>query len=160
VHPITAVQSEYSLWSREPEDGVLQTLRELGIGLVAYSPLGRGFLSGAIKSVDELAPDDYRRSSPRFMGDNFKRNLELVPVIEEIARRKDATPAQLALAWVMAQGENIVPIPGTRRRTRLDENLGGAGVDLTPQDLEEIAGALPRAVGDRYSEVGMRALNG
>jgi aryl-alcohol dehydrogenase-like predicted oxidoreductase len=94
------------------------------------------------------------------MGDNFKRNLELVPVIEEIARRKDATPAQLALAWVMAQGENIVPIPGTRRRTRLDENLGGAGVDLTPQDLEEIAGALPRAVGDRYSEVGMRALNG
>ena len=160
VHPITAVQSEYSLWSREPEDGVLQTLRELGIGLVAYSPLGRGFLSGAIKSVDELAPDDYRRSSPRFMGENLQRNLELVAVVEEIARRKGATPAQLALAWVMAQGEDIVPIPGTRRRTRLDENLGAAAVDLTQQELEEIAGALPLAVGDRYSEVGMRALNG
>jgi aryl-alcohol dehydrogenase-like predicted oxidoreductase len=160
VHPITAVQSEYSLWSREPEDGVLQTLRELGIGLVAYSPLGRGFLSGAIKSVDGLAPDDYRRSSPRFMGENFQRNLELVAVVEEIARRKGATPAQLALAWVMAQGEDIVPIPGTRRRTRLDENLGAAAVDLTQQDLDEIAGALPRAVGDRYSEVGMHALNG
>ena len=160
VHPITAVQSEYSLWSREPEDGVLQTLRELGIGLVAYSPLGRGFLSGAIKSVDELAPDDYRRSSPRFMGENLQRNLELVAVVEEIARRKGATPAQLALTWVMAQGEDIVPIPGTRRRTRLDENLGAAAVDLTQQELEEIAGALPLAVGDRYSEVGMRALNG
>lgn len=160
VHPITAVQSEYSPWSRDPEDGVLQTLRELGIGLVAYSPLGRGFLSGAIKSVDELAPDDYRRTSPWFMGDNFRRNLELVAVFEEIARRKGATPAQLALAWVMVQGENIVPIPGTRRRARLDENLGAAGVDLTPGDIEEIAKALPRAVGDRYGEIGMRALNG
>ncbi|WP_165911871.1 MULTISPECIES: aldo/keto reductase [unclassified Rhizobium] len=160
VHPVTAVQSEYSLWSREPEDGVLETLRELGIGLVAYSPLGRGFLSGAIKSVDDLAPDDYRRTSPRFMGDNFQRNLELVAVVEEIARRKGVTPAQLALAWVMAQGDDIVPIPGTRRRTRLDENLGAAAVDLTPGDLEEIASVLPRAVGDRYGEIGMRELNG
>ncbi|MBB3460218.1 aryl-alcohol dehydrogenase-like predicted oxidoreductase [Rhizobium sp. BK377] len=160
VHPVTAVQSEYSLWSRDPEGGVLQTLRELGIGLVAYSPLGRGFLSGAIRSIDDLAPDDYRRTSPRFMGDNFERNLELVAVVEEIAHRKGVTPAQLALAWVMAQDENIVPIPGTRRRSRLDENLGAAALDLTAQDLEEIASALPRAVGDRYGEMGMREVNG
>ncbi|MBB3392555.1 aryl-alcohol dehydrogenase-like predicted oxidoreductase [Rhizobium sp. BK275] len=160
VHPVTAVQSEYSLWSRDPEGGVLQTLRELGIGLVAYSPLGRGFLSGAIRSVDDLAPDDYRRNSPRFMGDNFERNLELVGVVEEIARRKGVTPAQLALAWAMAQSEHIVPIPGTRRRSRLDENLGAAAIDLTAQDLEEIARTLPRAVGDRYGEMGMREVNG
>lgn len=158
VHPVTALQSEYSLWSRDPEDGVLQTLRELGIGLVAYSPLGRGFLSGAIRSIDDLAPDDYRRQSPRFMGDNFKRNLELVALINQLAHRKGVTPAQLALAWVMAQGEDIVPIPGTRRRSRLDENLAAAEIDLTTKDLAEIAAALPPAAGDRYGEIGMREL--
>jgi aryl-alcohol dehydrogenase-like predicted oxidoreductase len=133
-------------------------LRELGIGLVAYSPLGRGFLSGAIRSVDDLAPDDYRRQSPRFMGDNFTRNLELVAVIERMARRKGVTPAQLALAWVLAQGDDIVPIPGTRRRSRLEENVGAAQFDLTPGERQEIATALPVAAGERYSEMGMREL--
>ena len=156
VHPITAVQSEYSLWTRDPEDGVLPVLRELGIGLVAYSPLGRGFLSGAIRSIDDLAQDDYRRSSPRFIGDNFRRNLELVAVIERIASRKGVTPAQLALAWVLAQGDNIVPIPGTRRRSRLEENVGATQIQLTPKELQEIATALPSAAGERYSEMGMR----
>lgn len=158
VHPLTALQSEYSLWSRDPEDGVLQTLRELDIGLVAYSPLGRGFLSGAIRSIDDLAPGDYRRSSPRFMGDNFTRNLELVTAVEELAHRKRLTPAQLALAWVMAQGKDIVPIPGTRRRSRLDENIAAAQIDLTPKELEQIATALPSVAGDRYGEIGMREL--
>jgi len=158
VHPLTALQSEYSLWSRDPEDGVLQTLRELGIGLVAYSPLGRGFLSGAIRSIDDLALGDYRRSSPRFMGDNFTRNLELVAVVEELAHRKGVAPAQLALAWVMAQGKDIVPIPGTRRRFRLDENIVAAEIDLTSEELEQIAAAIPLAAGDRYGEIGMREL--
>ncbi|MGB3538132.1 MAG: aldo/keto reductase [Mesorhizobium sp.] len=158
VHPITAVQSEYSLWTRDPEDGVLPVLRELGIGLVAYSPLGRGFLSGAIRSIDDLAQDDYRRSSPRFTGDNFTRNLELVAVIERMARRKGVTPAQLALAWVLAQGDDIVPIPGTRRRSRLEENVGAAQIGLTPEERQEIATALPVAAGERYSEMGMREL--
>ncbi|MHA6643768.1 aldo/keto reductase [Mesorhizobium sp. A623] len=158
VHPLTALQSEYSLWSRDPDDGVLQTLRELGIGLVAYSPLGRGFLSGAIRSVDDLAPDDYRRQSPRFMGDNFARNLELVAKIEQLAARKGVTPAQMALAWVLAQGDKIVPIPGTRRRSRLDENLGAYEISLTREDLQEIETALPSAAGDRYGEIGMKEL--
>jgi aryl-alcohol dehydrogenase-like predicted oxidoreductase len=158
IHPLTAVQSEYSLWTRDPEDGVLPVLRELGIGLVPYSPLGRGFLSGAIRSVDDLAQDDYRRSSPRFMGENFQRNLELVAVIEQIASRKGVTPAQLALAWVMAQGDDIVPIPGTRRRSRLEENVGAVEIQLTPQERQEIATALPAVAGDRYSEMGMREL--
>jgi aryl-alcohol dehydrogenase-like predicted oxidoreductase len=150
------VQSEYSLWTRDPEDGVLPVLRELGIGLVAYSPLGRGFLSGATRSIDELASDDYRRSSPRFMGENFQRNLELVAVIEQMASRKGVTPAQLALAWVMAQGDDIVPIPGTRRRSRLEENVGAVQIELTPEERQEIATALPAAAGERYSEMGMR----
>ncbi len=158
VHPLTAVQSEYSLWSRDPEHGVLDTLRELGIGLVAYSPLGRGFLSGAIRSPDDLAADDYRRQSPRFMGENFQRNLDLVRVIEGLAADKGVTPAQLALAWVMAQGDHIVPIPGTRRRSRLDENLAAAEIVLTPEDAAHITAALPHAAGDRYSEIGMREL--
>jgi aryl-alcohol dehydrogenase-like predicted oxidoreductase len=158
VHPITAVQSEYSLWTRDPEDGVLPVLRELGIGLVPYSPLGRGFLSGAIRSVADLALDDYRRSSPRFVGVNFQRKLELVDVIQQIAQRKGVTPAQLALAWVMAQGDDIVPIPGTRRRSRLEENVGAVEIQLTPEELKEIATALPAAAGDRYSEMGMREL--
>lgn len=158
VHPITAVQSEYSLWTRDPEDGVLPMLRELGIGLVAYSPLGRGFLSGAIRSVDNLALDDYRRQSPRFMGENFQRNLELVAVMEQMASHRGTTPAQLALAWVLAQGDDIVPIPGTRHRSRLEENVGAPQIELTPEERQEIATALPPAAGDRYGEVGMREL--
>jgi aryl-alcohol dehydrogenase-like predicted oxidoreductase len=126
--------------------------------LVSYSPLGRGFLSGAIRSIDDLAPDDYRRSSPRFMGENFQRNLELVAVIEQMASRKGVTPAQLALAWVLAQGDDIVPIPGTRRRSRLEENVGAAQIQLTPEERQEIATALPSAVGERYGEIGMREL--
>ena len=158
VHPLTAVQNEYSLWTRDPEDGILTVLRELEIGLVAYSPLGRGFLSGAIRSIDDLAPNDYRRSSPRFMGENFQRNLELVDVIQQIARRKNVTPAQLALAWVMAQGDDIVPIPGTRRRSRLEENIGAMQIQLTPEERQEIATALPSPAGERYGEIGMREL--
>jgi len=155
VHPLTAVQSEYSLWTRDIEDGVLPTLRDLGIGLVAYSPLGRGFLSGAIRSIDDLADTDYRRTSPRFMGENFQKNLDLVAVIEGIAGRKGVTPAQLALAWVLAEGDDIVPIPGTKRRARLDENLDAAGIVLSAAERDEIAAALPDPAGDRYPEHSM-----
>jgi aryl-alcohol dehydrogenase-like predicted oxidoreductase len=160
VHPIAAVQSEYSLWSRDIEDAVVPTLRELGIALVAYSPLGRGFLTGAIKSLDDLEPDDYRRFSPRFQGENFRRNLDLVGVIERIAGGKGCTPAQLGLAWVLAQGDDIVPIPGTKRRERLEENVGSLDVTLTEADLAEIAEALPEPSGPRYPEEMMRRLNG
>jgi len=135
IHPITALQSEYSLWSREPEDEHLPLCRELGIGFVPYSPLGRGFLTGQIKRYEDLPPDDYRRQSPRFLGDNFQRNLDLVERIGEIAREKRCTSAQLALAWVLAQGENIVPIPGTKRRKYLQENIGALSVVLTRDDL-------------------------
>jgi aryl-alcohol dehydrogenase-like predicted oxidoreductase len=159
VHPIAAVQSEYSLWSREPEDGVLATLKELGIGLVAYSPLGRGFLTGAIRSIDDLAADDYRRSSPRFEGENFQRNLDLVAVIERLAEAKGVTAAQLGLAWVLAQWDGIVPIPGTKRRTRLEENVGAVDVALTDGELAEIAEALPEAAGQRYPPVMMQLLD-
>jgi len=158
VHPLTAIQSEYSLWSRDPEDGVLDTLRELGIALVPFSPLGRGFLSGEINSVDDLAPDDYRRRSPRFMGENFRRNLDLVAVVKRLAADKGVTPAQLALAWLMAQGPDIVPIPGTRRRSRLEENLGAAAIELTADDVAAINEAVPAPAGARYSEAGMREL--
>jgi aryl-alcohol dehydrogenase-like predicted oxidoreductase len=158
VHPLTAVQSEYSLWSRDPEDGVLEVMRELGIALVPFSPLGRGFLSGEIRSMDDLAPDDYRRRSPRFMGENFHRNLDLVDVVKRLAADKGATPAQLALAWLMAQGPDIVPIPGTRRRSRLEENLGAAAIELTADDVAAINEAVPAPAGARYSEVGMREL--
>ena len=158
VHQITALQTEYSLWSRDPGDEILPTCRELGIGFVAYSPLGRGFLTGAVQSVDDLAQDDYRRSSPRFQGENFKRNLDLVVEVERLAGEKAVTPAQLALAWVLAQGEDIVPIPGTRRRARLEENAAAADVELTDDDLREIADALPEATGDRYGEPMMRLL--
>jgi aryl-alcohol dehydrogenase-like predicted oxidoreductase len=152
VHPITALQTEYSLWSRDPEDEILPTCRELGIGFVAYSPLGRGFLTGAIQSIDNLDEDDYRRFSPRFQGENFQRNLDLVSTISELAADKALTPAQLALAWVLSQGEDIVPIPGTKRRDRLEENVGAVDVELTDDELREIADALPEAAGERYPE--------
>jgi len=159
VHQITALQTEYSLWSREPEDEILPTCRELGIGFVAYSPLGRGFLTGAIQSIDDLDEDDYRRFSPRFQGENFQRNLDLVTKIAELAADKAVTPAQLALAWVLSQGEDIVPIPGTKRRARLEENAAAVDVVLSDEELREIADALPEAVGLRYPEAMMQSVN-
>jgi aryl-alcohol dehydrogenase-like predicted oxidoreductase len=157
VHPITAVQSEYSLWSRDPEDGILDACRELGVGFVPYSPLGRGFLTGQIKRFDDLAPDDYRRNSPRFQGENFQKNLDLVKRIGEIASSKGCTPAQLALAWVLAQGEDLVPIPGTKRRQYLEENVGALDVTLTVDDLQKIDEIAPKgaAAGTRYPEAMM-----
>jgi aryl-alcohol dehydrogenase-like predicted oxidoreductase len=158
VHPIAALQTEYSLWSREPEEEIIPTCRELEIGFVAYSPLGRGFLSGAIRSIDDLAEDDYRRFSPRFQGENFQHNLKLVDQIEEIARRKGVTPAQLALAWVLHQGDRIVPIPGTKRRERLEENVAAVEIQLSDEELREIADALPEAAGPRYPAEMMRSV--
>ena len=157
VHQITALQTEYSLWSRDPEDEILPTCRELGIGFVAYSPLGRGFLTGAIQSIDDLDEDDYRRFSPRFQGENFQRNLDLVTKIADLAADRAVTPAQLALAWVLAQGEDIVPIPGTKRRERLEENVAAVDVVLSDDELRAIADALPDAVGARYPETMMAA---
>ena len=161
VHPITALQSEYSLWTRDPEDDVLGVCRELGIGFVPYSPLGRGFLTGKIQKPEDLPQDDYRRSTPRFQGENFQRNLDLVKRVEEIAREKRCTPAQLALAWVLAQGEDIVPIPGTKRRKYLQENIGALDVDLTSKDLERIDEVAPKDAfaGSRYPEAMMKLLN-
>ena len=161
VHPITALQSEYSLWTRDPEDENIATCRELGIGFVPYSPLGRGFLTGQIKRFEDLAADDYRRQSPRFQGKNFQRNLDLVERVSEIAREKNCTPAQLALAWVLAQGEDIVPIPGTKHRKYLQENLGSLQVRLTSKDLARIDEAAPKdaAAGLRYPREIMSALN-
>jgi aryl-alcohol dehydrogenase-like predicted oxidoreductase len=160
VHPITALQSEYSLWTRDPEDGVLATCRELGIGLVAYSPLGRGFLTGQFKRFEDFAPDDYRRISPRFQGENFQRNLDLVQRVTQLAAAKRCTPGQLALAWVLAQGDDIVPIPGTKRRTYLDENLGALDVTLTPAELAQIDAIFPKnaAAGLRYPAAMMSAV--
>src|SRR3954453_19336173 len=143
VHPISALQTEYSLWSREPENEILPACRELGVGFVPYSPLGRGFLTGAIKSPDDLDEDDYRRFSPRFQGENFARNLELVAQVQELAAQKGVTPAQLALAWVLHQGEDIVPIPGTKKVARIEENVGAADAELSDEELAEIAAALP-----------------
>ncbi len=161
VHPITAVQSEYSLWTRDPEAEVLPTCRELGIGFVPYSPLGRGFLTGKIQKPDQLAEHDYRRTTPRFQGENFDRNLELVKRVEEIAREKHCTPAQLALAWVLAQSSDIVPIPGTKRRRYLQENVGAVDVTLTTEDLERIEEIAPKDAfaGSRYPEAMMKLLN-
>jgi aryl-alcohol dehydrogenase-like predicted oxidoreductase len=152
VHPITALQTEYSLWSRDPEDEILPTVRELGIGFVAYSPIGRGFLSGRWKSIDDLDPDDWRRNNPRFQGENFQRNLDLVKKIEEIAREKGVTPAQLAIAWVMSRGNDIVPIPGSKSRKHLEENAAAADIELTPAELARIDDVAPKGVaaGDRY----------
>jgi aryl-alcohol dehydrogenase-like predicted oxidoreductase len=160
LHPITAVQSEYSLWTRDPEDGILQTCKKLGIGFVPYSPLGRGFLTGAIKSPDDFAADDFRRSSPRFQGENFARNLALVDKARELAAARGCTPSQLALAWVLAQGEHIVPIPGTKRIKYLDENIGALDVTLGTGDLAAIDAAFPvdAAAGARYAEASMRRL--
>jgi aryl-alcohol dehydrogenase-like predicted oxidoreductase len=158
IHPITALQTEYSLWSRDPEDEILPTCRELGIGFVAYSPLGRGFLTGAITSVDDLDEGDFRRTTPRFQGENFQRNLDLVTEIQRLAAEKAVTAAQLALAWVLAQGEDIVPIPGTRRVERLEENAGAIDVELTDEDLSQIADALPEATGTRYAARVMQEL--
>jgi len=160
-HPITALQTEYSLWSRDPEDELLGVVRELGIGFVPYSPLGRGFLSGEIKSIDDLAPDDFRRTNPRFAGDNFQKNLDLVDAVGAIAADKGVTAAQLALAWVLSQGEDLVPIPGTRRITTLEQNAAAADIVLTPDDLARIEAVFPRgaAAGERYAPGGMSSLN-
>jgi aryl-alcohol dehydrogenase-like predicted oxidoreductase len=161
VHPITALQTEYSLWSREPEERLLAVCRELGIGFVAYSPLGRGFLTGRFKTPDDLAANDWRRNNPRFQTDNFHKNLQLVERVTRVAARKRCTPAQLALAWVLAQGEDIVPIPGTKRRERLEENAAAADIHLTAEELREIDALFPQgiAAGTRYPEAGMRAVN-
>lgn len=161
VHPITALQTEYSLWSRDPEDKILPLLRELGIGFVPYSPLGRGFLTGQIKSIDDLDPDDWRRTSPRFQGAAFAVNLDLVSKIGAIAAAKGCTPGQLALAWVLAQGDEIIPIPGTKKVRYLEENVQAADIILTQEELAAIEQALPAgtAIGDRYAPEGMRALN-
>ncbi len=162
VHPITALQSEYSLWSREPQEGVLSACERLGVGFVAYSPLGRGFLTGALKRSEDFAPDDYRRMSPRFQGENFTRNLMLVEKVKTLANDKGCTPAQLALAWVLAQDPHAVPIPGTRRIRNLDENLGALRVQLTAVDLDTIEAVFPAGVtaGARYPETMMRLLQG
>jgi aryl-alcohol dehydrogenase-like predicted oxidoreductase len=161
VHPIAALQTEYSLWSRDPEDEILPTCRALGIGFVPYSPLGRGFLTGRIKRFEDLAADDFRRFNPRFQGENFEKNLDLVRRVETIAREKACTPSQLALAWVLAQGDDVVPIPGTTRRKHLEENVGALAVTLTRQDLARIDEAAPRGVaaGERYAPDGMRFVN-
>jgi aryl-alcohol dehydrogenase-like predicted oxidoreductase len=155
VHPITALQTEYSLWSRDPEDEILPTVRELGIGFVAYSPLGRGFLSGRLRSVEDLAPDDFRRRNPRFQGENFTRNIDLVQRVQEIAAEKGVTAAQLALAWVLHRGDDIVPIPGTKRIRYLEENVGALGVELSPEDLDQIEEVFPRGAtaGERYPDM-------
>jgi len=157
IHQLTALQSEYSLWSREPEDKVLSTCRELGIGFVPYSPLGRGFLTGQIKSLNDFAEDDYRKHSPRFQGDNFRKNLELVAQISQIAKEKHATPAQLALAWVLSQGGDIVPIPGTKKRKYLEENLKALEISLSAEDLQRIDRVSPHGVaaGSRYADGNM-----
>ncbi|MBV8114817.1 MAG: aldo/keto reductase [Silvibacterium sp.] len=161
VHLISALQTEYSLWSREPEDEILPTIRELGIGFVPYSPLGRGFLTGQIKTPDDLAADDWRRTSPRFQGENFQRNLDTVRKIEQLAAKKGCTPSQLALAWVLAQGDDMAPIPGTKRRKYLEENVAAVNVRLTREDLAEIDAVAPKgaASGERYSAAAMALLD-
>lgn len=161
VHPIAALQTEYSLWTRDPEDEILAACRELGIGFVAYSPLGRGFLTGQFKRLEDLAEDDYRRFSPRFQGENFQKNLDLVGRVEEIAREKGCKPSQLALAWVLAQGDDIVPIPGTKRRKYLEENVAALDVQLTAEDLRRLAVVFPQGVasGQRYPEHMMKIVN-
>lgn len=161
VHPITALQSEYSLWNRDPEDKILPTVRELGIGFVPYSPMGRGFLSGQITSPDDFAADDFRRILPQFQGDNFYKNLQVVEQVKAIAAEKGVTPGQLALAWLLAQGDDIVPIPGTKRRSYLEENAGATAIKLTPDDLQRIEDVAPKGsvAGDRYAESMMSSVD-
>jgi aryl-alcohol dehydrogenase-like predicted oxidoreductase len=159
VHPITAVQTEYSMWTRDPEAEVLPRCRELGIGFVPYSPLGRGFLSGRFTSPDELEEGDFRRSGPRFTGENLEANLQLAAKVREIAEEKEITPAQLAIAWVLAQGEDLVPIPGTKRRKYLEDNAGAVDVELTEDDLARIDAELPPVAGERYNEAGMASVH-
>jgi len=161
VHPITALQTEYSLWSRDVEEEILPTVRELGIGFVPYSPLGRGFLTGQIQRFEDLPEDDFRRTSPRFQGENFEKNLELVDRVREIADEKGVTAGQLALAWLLAQGEDVVPIPGTKRREYLEENVGAVTIELTDEDMRRIEEVAPvgAAAGERYNEAGMQTVN-
>jgi aryl-alcohol dehydrogenase-like predicted oxidoreductase len=159
IHPIAAVQTEYSLWTRDAEAEVIPTCRELGIGFVPYSPLGRGFLSGRFKSPEELDENDFRRNGPRFTGQNLEANLELAAKVEEIASEKGISPAQLAIAWVLAQGEDLVPIPGTKRRSYLEQNAGAVDIQLTDDDLARIDAELPSAAGERYDETGMASVN-
>ena len=161
THPISALQTEYSLWTRDPEEEIIPLCRELGITFVPYSPLGRGFLTGKIKSPDDLEPDDWRRKNPRFQGENFKRNLDLVERIEEMAEEKQCKPSQLALAWVLAQGEDMIPIPGSSHIPHLEENLAALEVSLSPEDLERIDDVAPKGVaaGERYPEAAMRVIN-
>jgi aryl-alcohol dehydrogenase-like predicted oxidoreductase len=162
THLISALQTEYSLWSRDPEDEIIATCRELGISFVAYSPLGRGFLSGKIQKLDDLAPNDWRRNMPRFVGDNFAKNLDLVRHVQELAAAKGCTPSQVALAWVLAQGEDMLPIPGTTSRAHLEENLAALDITFTVEELARINDIAPHgvAVGDRYAEMAMKAVNG
>jgi aryl-alcohol dehydrogenase-like predicted oxidoreductase len=159
VHPITAVQTEYSLWTRDPEGEVLPTCRELGIGFVPYSPLGRGFLAGRFNSPEDIEEGDFRRSNPRFAGENFEANMRLAEKVKEIASEKGVTPAQLAIAWVLARGDDLVPIPGTKRRKYLEQNAGAVDVELTDDDLARIDAELPEVVGERYNEAGMASVN-
>ena len=159
VHPITALQTEYSLWTRDPEEGVLPTCRELGIAFVAYSPLGRGFLTGRFRSLEDLAPDDWRRNNPRFQGENFQKNLDLVARVEAIARKKGCTPAQLAIAWLLSRGQDIVPIPGSTRPERIEENAAAASITLSADELEALDAVGAAVAGNRYPEGGMKTIN-
>jgi aryl-alcohol dehydrogenase-like predicted oxidoreductase len=159
VHPIAALQTEYSLWSRDPEGELLDTCRELGIAFVAYSPLGRGFLTGRYRSIDDLAPDDWRRNNPRFQGENFQKNLDLVGKVEQLAKAKGSTPAQLALAWLLSRGEHVIPIPGSTRIERVEENAGATRVKLSADDIRSLDALAPTVAGERYPEGGMRAVN-
>jgi len=159
VHPITALQTEYSLWTRDPEQGILDTCRALGIGFVAYSPLGRGFLTGRFRSIDDLAPDDWRRNNPRFQGENFQKNLEIVERVEALARRKHCTTAQLAIAWLLARGRDIVPIPGSTRQERVEENARAVDITLTPEEIAALEPVGAAVAGQRYPEGGMRTVN-
>ena len=159
VHPIVSLQMEYSLWSRDPEAGLLETTRSLGIGFVAYSPLGRGFLTGRFRSLDDLAPDDWRRNNPRFQGDNLRKNLDLVARVEAVARKKGCTPAQLAIAWLLARGNDIVPIPGSTRAERVEENAAAADITLSSQEIADLDAVGAGVAGERYPEGGMRTVN-
>jgi aryl-alcohol dehydrogenase-like predicted oxidoreductase len=159
VHPIAALQTEYSLWSRDPEGEILDTCRQLGVAFVAYSPLGRGFLTGRFRSIDDLAADDWRRNNPRFQGENFQKNLDLVAKVEELAEEKGCTPAQLALAWLLSRGDDVIPIPGSTRIERVAENAAAARITLSPSDVRALDALAPTVAGQRYAEGGMRAVN-